>query len=273
MLFYSVEQSHAIVLTRFGKYVKTATQGIHFKGPFSKFYNVSNWGDIANKKNGRLIELTEQIIDTSPKECHSKDNVPVLIDAAIYWRITDVKKAVFEVDNLPRSLVDTCLNSLRAEIGKITLDEILRTRQELSEKVSSSLLEVSDKWGVQISRVEIQELKTSDETAEAMRMEMAAERKRRANILEAEGFAEAKRKTAEAEAFAIKAKAEAEADYIAKLSKALGGTDNVAKILMLEKALEGYKEISSNPANKVFLPNSIQALLTDDVIQSSKGTK
>ena len=262
MLFFSVDQGHCVVVTLFGKYHKTAYQGLHFKVPFTRLYRINNWGDVANKDRGKysLIELTEQITDTRPKECHTRDNVSVTIDASIYWKIIDVKKALFEVDALPASLRDTCLNALRAEIGKLSLDEVLTARQNLSEIIASGLIDVSSSWGISVSRVEIQELKTSDETAEAMRMEMSAERKRRADILEAEGLAEAKKKAAEAESFAIrakadaeayaiKAKADAEAEYIEKLSKALGSSDKVEKILMAEKVVEGYRSISESPSS------------------------
>ncbi len=277
MLFFSVDQGHCVVITLFGKYHKTAYQGLHFKAPFTKLYKVINWGDVANKERGKysLIELTEQITDTRPKECHTKDNVSVTIDASIYWKIIDVKKALFEVDALPTSLRDTCLNALRAEIGKLSLDEVLTARQNLSEIIASGLIDVSSSWGISVSRVEIQELKTSDETADAMRLEMSAERKRRADILEAEGLAEAKKKAAEAESFAIraradaeayaiKAKADAEAEYIDKLSKALGSSEKVEKILMAEKVVEGYRTISDNPSHKVFLPSNVKTLISDE---------
>lgn len=261
-IIFSVPQSHVAVLTRFGKFSRVLEQGLRARMPFfEKVYRV-DW-DIANKK-GIYIELTEQIIDTSPKECHTKDNVPVTIDASIYWRITDVVKALFEVDRLPISLKDSCLNALRAEIGKLTLDQVLSSRKELSEKVAASLMDVSSKWGIAISRVEIQELLTSDEVSEAMRLEMAAERKRRANVLEAEGLAAAKRMTAEAEAYAIKMRAEAEAEYIKKLSTSLGA-EQVSKLLMLEKVLDGYKEIADSPSSKVFLPNNVQTLISDHI--------
>ena len=136
----------------------------------------------------------------------------------------------------------------------------MSSRRELSERVAASLLDISTKWGVSISRVEIQELKTTDDTADAMRMEMAAERKRRAAVLEAEGIAEARKKTAEAEAYAIKIKADAEAEYINKLSETLG-PDQVSKLLMIDKILEGYKSISQSPSSKVFLPANVQTIL------------
>lgn len=269
-IFFTVPQSHAVVITRFGKYAKTKKQGLRARIPFiEKIYHVSDWRDVANKK-GFLIELTEQNLDTRPKQCHSKDNVPVTVDASIYWRIIDVKKALFEVDILPKAIVDTCLNALRSEIGKLSLDQILSSRQELSEKVAANLIETSSRWGVQISRVEIQELETSDETAEAMRLEMAAERKKRANILEAEGIATAKMKTADAEAYSIKIRAEAEAEYLNKLSATLS-KEHVGQILMMEKILEGYKTISSNPANKVFLPSNLQTLISDQIMGTSNS--
>lgn len=260
-IFFQVPQSHVVVLTRFGKFSRVLEQGLHSRIPLLESVYQVNWDNIANKK-GYFIELSEQIIDTSPKECHTKDNVPVTIDASIYWRITDVVKAVFEVDILPKALIDSCLNALRAEIGKLTLDQVLSSRRELSEKVAASLMNVSTKWGVAIGRVEIQELNTSDETAEAMRMEMAAERKRRARVLEAEGIAEAKKKTAEAEAYAIKIRADAEAEYISKLSETLGA-EQVSNLLMVEKVLDGYKEISANPSSKVFLPANVQTIIAD----------
>ncbi|MBN2861432.1 MAG: SPFH/Band 7/PHB domain protein [Sphaerochaetaceae bacterium] len=266
-IIYTIPQSHAVVLTRFGKYVKTQTQGLHSRVPFfEKIYSVSDWGDTANKK-GRFIELTEQNNNTMPKQCHSKDNVAVTIDASIYWRIIDVKKALFEVDVLPTAVIDTCLNALRSQVGKMTLDQILSSRQELSEKVATDLIETTGKWGIQISRVEIQELETSDETAEAMMLEMAAERRKRSEILQAEGIAAAKIKTAEAEAYAIKIKAEAEAEYLEKLSQSIG-RDQVGTILMVEKILEGYKAISSNPAHKVFLPSNIKTLISDQIFSA-----
>jgi len=263
--FFTVEQSHATVLTRFGKITRVVGEGLHFRFPFEHEYRV-NWGNTANRNNGREIELTEQVSDTSPKECHTNDNVPVTIDASVYWQIIDVRKALFEVDYLPKSLIDSCLNALRAEIGKLTLDQVLSTRKDLSSRVAEDLSDVAETWGVRIARVEIQELSTSSETEEAMRMEMAAERRRRANILEADGLAEAKKKTADAEAYAIRVRAEAEADYIKKLSESLG-TEQVGQLLALEKALESYREIAQSPSSKVFLPSSINTLISDRIGQ------
>lgn len=280
-IVFSVPQGHVVVLTRFGKFARVLKPGLHSRIIFlEKVYSVENtWGPIANK-DGVYIELTEQNTDTKPQQCHSRDNVPVQVDASIYWRITDVAKALFEVDNLPRFLKDTCLNALRSEIGKLSLDEVLSSRKELSEKVSVGLLDVSRKWGVEISRVEIQELATTSETATAMQMQMAAERKKRAIVLEAEGVAEAeqkkadavayaRQKEADADAYAIRVRAEAEAEYVKTLTESLG-VEEVGRIMMLDKVLTAYRSISNDPSNKVFLPGNIQTLITD-VNGSSKN--
>lgn len=262
-IIFTVPQNHTVVITRFGKFSKAVPQGLQFRLPFIEaIHSVNDWNGIANKGN-IFIELSEQNLDTNPRECHTKDNVSVTADASIYWRIVNVEKAVFEVDNLPSALVDTCLNSLRANIGQHTLDEVLQSRKELNEKIAVDLKDIASKWGIQISRVELQELSTSDETAEAMRQEMAAERIKRATVIEAEGKASAILKMAEAQAQAIKLKAEAEAEYISKLSAELG-KDAVAKILLSEKILDAYKEISQGAAHKVFLPSNIKSLITDE---------
>jgi regulator of protease activity HflC (stomatin/prohibitin superfamily) len=267
-IIFTVPQGHVAIITRFGKYVSTKKQGLRSRLPFfERIHKITDWNlegkDIAHK-DGWKIELSEQNLDTRPREAHSKDNVPITVDATIYWRIIEPHKAVFEVDNLPLALRDTCLNALRGELGKLTLDQILTTRQSLSEKITVSLKDISSKWGVQVNRVEIQELKTSDEIAKAMRLEMSAERKKRADILEAEGEAQAKIKKAEAEATAIKLKAEAEAHYITKLSAVLG-KEVVGKILLSEKILEAYKAISSSASSKVFLPSNINTIINDQM--------
>ena len=281
-IVFSVPQGHVIVLTRFGKLARVLNPGLHTRIIFlEKVYKV-NWKvmtksgsveAVANKNDGLLIEVTEQMLDTMPKTCHTSDNVPIEVDASIYWSITDVGRALFAVDNLPQALIDTCLNALRSEIGKITLDEVLSSRKELSQRVAAGLLDVSTKWGVQISRVEIQELEVRNSMANAMQMQAAAEREKRAIVLKAEGIAEAEQKKADAMAYAerqkadadaygIRARAEAEADYVKMLTESLG-IEDVGKLMMLDKVLSAYRSISNDPSNKVFLPGNIQTLITD----------
>ena len=193
-------------------------------------------------------------------------------NASVYWRIIDPRKALYEIDSLPRAVSDIALNALRSNVGTMNLDELLAERQSLNERIASELSETARKWGIQFTRVEIQEIQTSDDTAKAMRQQMDAERKRRAVIAEAEGAAAAEVRVAEAQkeaailraegqAKSLEIAAEAESKYLEKLNERMS-PDKAAAILIAQKYLAGFDTISKNPSDKVFLPNSFQGLFS-----------
>lgn len=269
-LIYTIPQNHVVLIKRFGKHSRVQRDGLRFKLPFiESFKTVHDWNGDANK-NGYFIELSEQQTDTPPRQCQTQDNVTIDANASIYWRITDPVKAVYDIDVLPKSIADIALNALRANIGKIKLDQVLSERQNLNQKIAAQLAETASKWGVTFTRVEIQEINYSSETAEAMMQEMTAERKKRALMAEAEGEAQAEVTKANAEANAtliraqaqadaIKLIAEAESVYISKLKE--NTTPEIAgQIIMSQKYIDGMKTISNNSADKVFLPNSFQGM-------------
>ena len=276
-IIFTVPQSHCVVIERFGRFSRVCSQGLHFRIPIIEQPRYcTGWGVSANKR-GYVLELTEQQTDTPLRTCQTKDNVTIQANASVYWRILDPIKALYEVDVLPRAVSDIALNALRAIIGKITLDQVFSERQKLNEIVASQLSKVSQKWGIQFTRVEIQELKTSDATESAMLQEMAAERRRRAVVTEAEGRAAAEIKMAEAErqaailradgkAQALEKIAYAEMNYLQKLSGSVNPTC-AGQILIAQKFLDGFDKITMNQAHKVFLPNSFSGLFslpTDD---------
>jgi|TARA_B110000971_G_scaffold51745_1_gene52427 regulator of protease activity HflC (stomatin/prohibitin superfamily) len=269
-LIYTVPQNHVVLIKRFGKHSKIQREGLRFKLPIiESFKTVDEWLGDANKR-GYLIELSEQQTDTPSRQCQTLDNVTIDANASIYWRITDPVKAVYDIDILPKSVADIALNALRANIGKIKLDEVLSERQNLNTKIAAQLAETAAKWGITFTRVEIQEINYSSETAEAMMQEMTAERKKRALTAEAEGeaLAEVTRAKAAASATLIRAQAQAEsikiiADaesvYISKLKDA-SNAEIAGQIILSQKYIDGMNTISSNPSDKVFLPNSFQGM-------------
>lgn len=274
-IIYTVPQNHVVLVKRFGKHSRVQKDGLRFKIPFIETIKyVNNWNNIASK-NGCYIELSEQQTDTPPRQCQTLDNVTIDANASVYWKILDPAKAVYDIDILPKSIADVALNALRANIGAIKLDQVLSERQNLNEKISAQLMEVASKWGVIFTRVEIQEINYSSETAEAMMQEMTAERKKRALIAEAEGKAKAEimKAKSEAEANYIKAKSDAdvltiiaksERDYISKLKEEIS-TDKASQIILFQKYIEGMKIITDNPSNKVFLPTNFKKALEIDV--------
>ena len=271
-----IPQNHCRIIERFGKPVKVQGSGLAFKIPFiDEVRNVSTgsgWGSETNK-DGYFIELSEQILDTNSRECISKDNAKVNVDTVISWRIVDPIKAVYEVDKLHYSLIQATLNAVRSKIGEMDLDQALSAREELNEKVTATLSLTSQKWGINILRAEIQELKTDNATTTAMLQQLEAERKSRAIVSEAIGSAEALIKNAEAEkqamilraegvAKALKIVTEADNLYLNSISDSIG-QEEASKLLSIQKTLDGYKIIAENPSHKVYLPSSIKTFVNE----------
>jgi regulator of protease activity HflC (stomatin/prohibitin superfamily) len=266
----TVPQAHCVLVERFGKYSSTKGAGLSLVIPFiDSVKSLPEWQGTAIKESV-YIELTQQQTDTLPRQCHTKDNVPVTANVSIYWRITDPHRAVYEVDVLPRSIKDTAQNALRAHIGSMVLDQVFAERAKINEAISNQLTTVTSSWGVSLERVEIQELRTEGDVEAAMLQQMEAERKRRAFISEASGKAEAAITVAEAEkkaavlraegeALAMAKTAEAENFYLKRLREQVGDSE-AANILMAQKYIAGFSAISSNPADKIYLPNSMQGI-------------
>ncbi|ELR68382.1 hypothetical protein C900_00414 [Fulvivirga imtechensis AK7] len=269
-IVYTIPQSHVVIIERFGRFSRVQGDGLVFRMPFlESIKHLPEWKGNAVKKNF-LVELSEQQTDTPPRQCQTLDNVTITADASIYWKIVDPVRAVYEVDILPKSVSDLALNALRANIGKLKLDQVVSERQELNKRIAAQLSNIGAKWGVVFTRVEIQEINYSHETAEAMMQEMAAERKRRALLAESEGKAGAELKLAEAfakstlikaEALAgaLKIKAEAERQYLEKISERVG-SPMAGQIILSQKYLEGMDVITKNAGNKVFLPTHFNGM-------------
>jgi regulator of protease activity HflC (stomatin/prohibitin superfamily) len=267
-----IPQNHCRIIERFGKPVKVQKSGIAIKIPIlDSVKDVSSeWGNNTNKK-GFFIELSEQITDTDPRECITSDNAKIIVDSVISWRVIDPIKAVYEVDHLHQSLLQATLNIIRSEIGENELDYALQARTSLNEKISARLADTTAKWGLQLIRVEIQEIKTDDATGAAMLQQMDAERKSRAAKFEAEGqakatieIAKADREAAilraEGQAKALEITAAAEKYYLDTLASAIGPHE-ANKILLAQKIIDGYSIISKNPADKVFIPSNVQSFI------------
>jgi len=129
----------------------------------------------------------EQILDVPPQECFTLDNAPLTADAIVYMRITDMEKASYKVSNVKNAVLNLCLTHLREEIGRLTLEESFSKRGTLNQALVKRLNDICQDWGVHITRVEIQHLQPSHDILRAMEMQMSAERKKRATILQSEG--------------------------------------------------------------------------------------
>lgn len=225
---YLVSQAESIVIEHLGRYNRTLGAGLHMIVPFFERPRRAFWTFVrANYRVTRMltrIDLREAVYDFPKQSVITKDNVTMEISAILYYQITDPKAAVYEIANLPEAIERLTQTTLRNVIGSLDLDESLVSRDRINQKLRVILDEATDRWGVKVNRVELQEVTPPRDILIAMEKQMRAERDRRAQILEAEGAKGAQileaeghqksqilRAEGEAQARVINAQAEAEA--------------------------------------------------------------
>lgn len=274
-----VSQSETLIVERLGKYNRTLNAGINVILPIIEKAKET----IARRQDGRLwatsrIDMREQVYDFDKQSVITKDNVMTEINALLYFQIVDPMKAVYEIQNLPVAIEKLTQTTLRNVVGEMELDETLTSRDTINSKLRTVLDDATNKWGVKVNRVELQDITPPESIRRTMELQMQAERNRRAEILKAEGekqsqilnsegekqaeinAAEADKQAnilkAEGEARAKILQAEAEATAIRNITEAVstGGADPVNYLLAV-KYIETLKEIASGQQNKtVYLP-------------------
>ena len=191
-----VKQAETVIIERFGRYSKTLGPGLHLIMPFVDRPRRVLWTYVRPDARGHYyrvtrlltrIDMRESVYDFPKQNVITRDNVTMEINALLYYQITDPKAAVYEVANLPEAIEKLTQTTLRNVIGSLDLDESLVSRDQINEKLRIILDEATDKWGVKVNRVELQEVNPPTDIKVAMEKQMRAERDRRAVILEAEG--------------------------------------------------------------------------------------
>jgi regulator of protease activity HflC (stomatin/prohibitin superfamily) len=212
-----VKQYQRGVILRLGKYSSLAGPGINFILPILDTII--------------FVDVRERVINVDPQKVITKDNVTVLVDAAIYYKIVDPVKAQFEVENFDMAVTTLAQTNLRNLIGDKSLDDSLTARDVINASLRDVLDDATDTWGVKVTRVEVQRIDPPPEITEAMSLQMKAEREKRAevlraqgvkqsDILEAEGQKGAEVLKAEGDAQAVRLRAAAEAEAIQKVADA-----------------------------------------------------
>ncbi|MFC1842607.1 SPFH domain-containing protein [Candidatus Dependentiae bacterium] len=238
---YMVRQAEAVIIERLGKYSRTLTPGLHIVIPFLEGTRRVVWTyvqEVDGKRYYRYtrtvsrLDLRESVYDFPKQNVITKDNVTMEINALLYYQITDPKAAVYEVSNLPQAIEKLTQTTLRNIVGSMDLDETLVSRDMVNERLREILDEATDKWGVKVNRVELQEVNPPADIRQAMEKQMRAERDRRAIILEAEGSKRSAILESEGvkESKVLRAQGEAEA----KIERARGEADARLKLAQAE---------------------------------------
>jgi regulator of protease activity HflC (stomatin/prohibitin superfamily) len=262
-----VPEYQRLVILALGRYAGTRGPGIVIVIPFLE--------------RAITVDIRERFLDIPSQTAITQDNAPIAIDFLVYYRVTDPKKSVLEVDNVVSAAINIATTTLRAVIGDIDLDSVLSKRDQINEILRVKLDEITERWGLKVTSVEIREVEPPREVQEAMNRQMTAERERRAQVTRASGEREAAVTIAEGqrEAAVLKAQGEkesailkAEGERQAQLlraqgySKALEAIYQEAKDIddktMLLQYLEALKDVGSSPSTKFIFPMEVTGLMS-----------
>jgi len=258
-----------LVVFRLGRSIGAKGPGLVFLFPFI---------DTATK-----VDLREQFMEVPKQTAITKDNAPILVDFLTYWKVSDPERSVLQVGDFAAASQGIATTTLRAVIGDITLDDVLAQRERINQMLRNKLDEVTERWGVKITAVEIREITPPQEVQEAMNRQMSAERTRRALVTEAEGKRQASITLAEGEKTSAILRAEgmkqaaildAEGQKMAQVLRAEGfaaaltetfkAARNVDANTMLLQYLDAIKTIGSSPSTKYIFPMEFTGLVSGD---------
>lgn len=291
-----VKQSQTMIIERFGKYNKTLNSGFNIIVPFLDKPRPMAWrytqqtitGDVISVfKMQDRIDMRENVYDFPKQNVITRDNVVTEINALIYFQIMDPLKALYEIGNLPNAIEKLTQTTLRNVIGELDLDECLTSRDTINSKLRTILDDATNKWGVKVNRVELQDINPPKDIRDAMEKQMRAERDKRATILEAEGDKQArileaegvresqiKRAEGEKEAEILQAEgiaqarirvAEAESEAIRKVAESVNDVtkSDPVQYLIAQQYLEALKTMAEGSDNKtLFLPYEASGVLS-----------
>ncbi|HCC84612.1 MAG TPA: SPFH/Band 7/PHB domain protein [Candidatus Pacebacteria bacterium] len=235
-----VKQYEKGLIVRLGKYHATVGSGITFLTPFIDSLIT--------------VDMREQVMNVMPQQVITKDNVLVTVDAVIYYKVVDPVKAEFEIADFALAATTLAQTNLRNLIGDKQLDETLTARDQINGNLRLVLDEATNAWGVKITKVELQQIEPPRDITEAMSKQMKAEREKRANILEAQGFREAEILRAEGDAKGKLLRAEAESKAIEMIG--LAAEKNMGERAMKLKQLEVTQVVLGGESTKFVLPTN-----------------
>lgn len=261
------------LVERLGKYDRALEPGLHYTIPLIE-------------RTAFACTMREQVLDIPPQKAITRDNAPLTADAVVYWKIVDPYSARYAVQDLKEAIQNLVLTQLRSEIGKLTLDETFSARQQMNAVLLRDLDEATDVWGVKVTRVEVRDIVPSRDITQAMEMQMAAERKKRASVLESEGnrqsqvndaqgAADAVVLEAQAEARRLQLVAEGDATSLKTLLEATNGDmDKAMQILLLARYWTTQASLAESPNTKVlFYPSKATVPLSVEGLREVIGNE
>jgi regulator of protease activity HflC (stomatin/prohibitin superfamily) len=242
-------------LTVFGEYRELLGPGLNVVPPFVS--------------ETHTFDMRTQTLDVPEQEAITEDNSPVTADAVIYIRVMDAEKAYLEVENYEKAVSDLAQTTLRAVIGDMELDNTLRKQQEINTRIRETLDRPTDEWGVRVEAVEVQSVMPTPTVVDAMEQQTAAERRRRAMILEAQGERRSAVEKAQGEKASevIRAQGEkqsqileAQGDSISTVLRA-ESAQSMGERAVIDKGLETLDAIGQGDSTSFVLPQELTSMV------------
>jgi len=229
-----VQQFQRGLVFRFGRYVATRPPGLRWIIP------------LADRM--QIVDVRVMTLHIEPQETMTRDNVPVKINAVVWYRVTNPEHAIIEVSDYERAIAQTSLTTLRTVMGQHSLDELLKEQDKLSAMLKETVDKLTELWGIQVERVEIKDVEIPVSMQRAMAQEAEALREKRARIIKAEAELEAARKLREAADEMMKSKVSLELRRMQMLTE-IGAEQNTMTVVMMPsefvRAAEGIANLAA----------------------------
>ena len=257
-----VPQSNDYVVEWLGVYKETWSAGLHLKVPFLE-------------RVARRVSLKEEVADFPPQPVITRDNVTMMIDTVVFFQVFDAKAYAYGVNRPIQAIENLSATTLRDIIGSMSLDETLTSRDLINTKITATLDEATDRWGIKVNRIELKNIEPPAEIRQAMEKQMKADREKRASILLAEGEKQAaitraegekesailraeavkeqKIREAEGQAQALLLVQKAQADSVHMLNEA-APTQNMLAL----RSMEAMEKVADGKATKIIVPSDMQ---------------
>ena len=218
---------------------------------------------------GVRVDLRERFFDVPPQTTITADNAQLSIDFLVYSKVVDALPSVLNVEDYQGASRGIAITTLRAVVGSMLLDDVLAKREEINEALRTKLDDVTNRWGIKVTAVEIREITPPTEVLQAMTRQMAAERSRRAIVIEADGTRDANIRVAEGRKQAMILEADGERQAV--MLRAEGQAQALERIVRVARTLESntmalqyldvLRVLAASPSTKVLIPTELTNLL------------